>query len=135
MSLSVVENSSALALRASRRSRFRLVLAISLLVQLPVASRSRAVNADYRKGRTVSVRPAAGASGGDLSPLDGQRIGPQRAMIDPWKRSSARRSEEHTSELQSLMRNSYAVFCLKKKKRTDSNQPSANKIKQKITPN
>src|SRR3546814_10429238 len=26
-----------------------------------------------------------------------------------------RRSEEHTSELQSLMRNSYAVFCLKKK--------------------
>src|SRR3546814_8787847 len=28
---------------------------------------------------------------------------------------SACRSEEHTSELQSLMRNSYAVFCLKKK--------------------
>src|SRR3546814_10121840 len=33
------------------------------------------------------------------------------------KRSECRsRSEEHTSELQSLMRNSYAVFCLKKKK-------------------
>src|SRR3546814_8863258 len=30
---------------------------------------------------------------------------------------AARRSEEHTSELQSLMRISYAVFCLKKKKR------------------
>src|SRR3546814_3650096 len=29
------------------------------------------------------------------------------------------RSEEHTSELQSLMRNSYAVFCLKKKKQTN----------------
>src|SRR3546814_10111232 len=29
------------------------------------------------------------------------------------------RSEEHTSELQSLMRNSYAVFCLKKKKNTN----------------
>src|SRR3546814_6840767 len=28
---------------------------------------------------------------------------------------NAQRSEEHTSELQSLMRNSYAVFCLKKK--------------------
>src|SRR3546814_7310714 len=28
------------------------------------------------------------------------------------------RSEEHTSELQSLMRNSYAVFCLKKKRTT-----------------
>src|SRR3546814_9958968 len=31
---------------------------------------------------------------------------------------SATRSEEHTSELQSLMRISYAVFCLKKKKET-----------------
>src|SRR3546814_1066055 len=40
----------------------------------------------------------------------------------PWmgaepqcRRPDARRSEEHTSELQSLMRTSYAVFCLKKK--------------------
>src|SRR3546814_3156047 len=31
------------------------------------------------------------------------------------------RSEEHTSELQSLMRNSYAVFCLKKKKYNTTN--------------
>src|SRR3546814_6865870 len=31
------------------------------------------------------------------------------------------RSEEHTSELQSLMRISYAVFCLKKKKKTTKN--------------
>src|SRR3546814_5590163 len=31
--------------------------------------------------------------------------------------SGSRRSEEHTSELQSLMRISYAVFCLKKKKK------------------
>src|SRR3546814_4244056 len=33
------------------------------------------------------------------------------------RRCLGRRSEEHTSELQSLMRISYAVFCLKKKKR------------------
>src|SRR3546814_11518983 len=33
----------------------------------------------------------------------------------PQKMRRARRSEEHTSELQSLMRISYAVFCLKKK--------------------
>src|SRR3546814_6345169 len=32
------------------------------------------------------------------------------------------RSEEHTSELQSLMRISYAVFCLKKKKTTEKTQ-------------
>src|SRR3546814_4029577 len=31
------------------------------------------------------------------------------------------RSEEHTSELQSLMRNSYAVFCLKKKNKYNTN--------------
>src|SRR3546814_2532211 len=34
----------------------------------------------------------------------------------PEERRDLRRSEEHTSELQSLMRISYAVFCLKKKK-------------------
>src|SRR3546814_6327414 len=33
---------------------------------------------------------------------------------------SLRRSEEHTSELQSLMRTSYAVFCLKKKTTTNT---------------
>src|SRR3546814_4511078 len=33
-----------------------------------------------------------------------------------WQEISGGRSEEHTSELQSLMRISYAVFCLKKKK-------------------
>src|SRR3546814_2315523 len=40
-----------------------------------------------------------------------------------------RRSEEHTSELQSLMRISYAVFCLKKKKeQIDSNSHIQNSI-------
>src|SRR3546814_1761658 len=36
------------------------------------------------------------------------------------------RSEEHTSELQSLMRISYAVFCLKKKKKKTSNRNTNN---------
>src|SRR3546814_2837108 len=40
-----------------------------------------------------------------------------RPAIDNSGRAKAR-SEEHTSELQSLMRTSYAVFCLKKKPRT-----------------
>src|SRR3546814_3307623 len=39
-----------------------------------------------------------------------------RAGIRVARASRTRRSEEHTSELQSLMRISYAVFCLKKKK-------------------
>src|SRR3546814_5138339 len=38
------------------------------------------------------------------------------AKIAPRRSASVARSEEHTSELQSLMRSSYAVFCLKKKK-------------------
>src|SRR3546814_7909262 len=37
---------------------------------------------------------------------------------DTVQRTASPRSEEHTSELQSLMRISYAVFCLKKKKKT-----------------
>src|SRR3546814_8254327 len=37
------------------------------------------------------------------------------------------RSEEHTSELQSLMRISYAVFCLKKKKQQNNNQTTMNR--------
>src|SRR3546814_1375649 len=39
------------------------------------------------------------------------------SLTDSWTLS---RSEEHTSELQSLMRISYAVFCLKKKKTTET---------------
>src|SRR3546814_2173190 len=39
-----------------------------------------------------------------------------RWIADPAHYREEERSEEHTSELQSLMRNSYAVFCLKKKK-------------------
>src|SRR3546814_1481692 len=41
-----------------------------------------------------------------------------RANICQPRLQSQKRSEEHTSELQSLMRISYAVFCLKKKKKT-----------------
>src|SRR3546814_7521323 len=38
-------------------------------------------------------------------------------MRDHRRGQQVKRSEEHTSELQSLMRNSYDVFCLKKKKK------------------
>src|SRR3546814_5743772 len=40
-------------------------------------------------------------------------------------REGKERSEEHTSELQSLMRISYAVFCLKKKNRTTVDKPES----------
>src|SRR3546814_4088534 len=46
---------------------------------------------------------------------------PARWSLDDKNFIERRRSEEHTSELQSLMRISYAVFCLKKKNK--SNRP------------
>src|SRR3546814_7804796 len=49
-----------------------------------------------------------------------QAARPGRSSRLPDARSS--RSEEHTSELQSLMRISYAVFCLKKKKQKNTNK-------------
>src|SRR3546814_4483962 len=51
-------------------------------------------------------------------PGPGNGCRPTKASGMPSSRPSSRtssRSEEHTSELQSLMRSSYAVFCLKKK--------------------
>src|SRR3546814_1277548 len=53
-------------------------------------------------------RPRFGGSGGFT-------LTPRRASAS--RSSTSIRSEEHTSELQSLMRISYAVFCLKKKKK------------------
>src|SRR3546814_13480836 len=53
------------------------------------------------------ARPPAEQIGEDRA----NELPPDRSAIDPHIRS-----EEHTSELQSLMRSSYAVFCLKKKK-------------------
>src|SRR3546814_2167915 len=57
----------------------------------------------------------ADAIEGDFLALDPAHYAPFDAVImnPPFDR----RSEEHTSELQSLMRISYAVFCLKKKKK------------------
>src|SRR3546814_7170161 len=47
--------------------------------------------------------------------VNGELFG--RPDSSPYTKLAMRRSEEHTSELQSLMRISYAVFCLKKKKK------------------
>src|SRR3546814_9326937 len=64
------------------------------------------------RGAARAYRLSDGARGAD--PAAGRGGGADRA--DLAARIARRRSEEHTSELQSLMRISYAVFCLKKKK-------------------
>src|SRR3546814_7722232 len=61
-------------------------------------------------GRDIFRRPARGAV--DRLPIHRHRRRHRRILI---RSPGGRRSEEHTSELQSLMRISYAVFCLKKK--------------------
>src|SRR3546814_2503097 len=60
-----------------------------------------------RRGSTRRGKPRRG------KPRRGK---PRRGKPCRRRAGRRRRSEEHTSELQSLMRNSYAVFCLKKKK-------------------
>src|SRR3546814_2692940 len=58
----------------------------------------------------------------EIVPVVGQLIVQKIRIIEPQPRGAFAfgllRSEEHTSELQSLMRISYAVFCLKKKIKT-----------------
>src|SRR3546814_2323059 len=69
---------------------------------------------DSGGGRRLGHRPAPVAAP-IHRPCHRQR-GERGKRKAPPDRVAAERSEEHTSELQSLMRISYAVFCLKKKK-------------------
>src|SRR3546814_2746912 len=75
-----------------------------------------------RKRRTASAEP-------EIKPAPQHRDRHQiEQRPDDLERQSAiiaemERSEEHTSELQSLMRISYAVFCLKKKKHEQTTSP------------
>src|SRR3546814_1426783 len=48
----------------------------------------------------------------------------EQSLVGAARGCLTARSEEHTSELQSLMRISYAVFCLKKKKKTQKHRKS-----------
>src|SRR3546814_8090916 len=85
----------------------------------------RLVTADRLKDRIIAeaLRPArrpddqsvyAAFKAFDMAVGPGQRQRADEMGVMPGVRP--RRSEEHTSELQSLMRISYAVFCLQKKK-------------------
>src|SRR3546814_1863636 len=60
--------------------------------------------------------PAASASTGTVASSTCWPLDALRTNMRSEKPAGVGRSEEHTSELQSLMRISYAVFCLKKKK-------------------
>src|SRR3546814_10073040 len=69
----------------------------------------------FRAGKPVLVTAAGAADIADARALDG----------DTLFYAASVRSEEHTSELQSLMRISYAVFCLTKKIQQKRSNPLA----------
>src|SRR3546814_18221839 len=91
----------------------------------------------FRSAVTLTTLDLGETGGADSGPL-GKGLERQTAMLAPDAHrifaveqtfdhlegdelilAGGERSEEHTSELQSLMRISYAVFCLKKKKQTN----------------
>src|SRR3546814_6334991 len=79
---------------------------------------------DQYDGRAISIMAASGSVGGvgrDIlcTPSCAEHafvLAALRVGAGQFRTQLVVRSEEHTSELQSLMRISYAVFCLKKKK-------------------
>src|SRR3546814_5198418 len=76
--------------------------------------RDAEANGSLRPGGTI-VEGTAGNTGIGLA-LVANALGYKTIIVMP----DNQRSEEHTSELQSLMRISYAVFCLKKKIKNDT---------------
>src|SRR3546814_10349436 len=72
---------------------------------------------DRSDHRLLAARPAPDTA---RKPFRFRRSGGR--ALGASRCSAAMRSEEHTSELQSLMRISYAVFCLKKKKKIQSSK-------------
>src|SRR3546814_2061918 len=59
--------------------------------------------------------------------------GPEADVLVVYMRTAGKRSEEHTSELQSLMRISYAVFCLKKKNNNTEQKTNSQQSQNKDT--
>src|SRR3546814_3735231 len=84
---------------------------IDLIARATMADVKAFFNAFYHPANAVMV-VAGDVSVASVHALAEKWFGP----IPPGEEHSRKRSEEHTSELQSLMRISYAVFCLKKKK-------------------
>src|SRR3546814_6540207 len=80
------------------------------------ATRSRAARARVSaRDRAAGAARPDGFRQADGHTAEALRSRRREALVCTSTRTDPARSEEHTSELQSLMRISYAVFCLKKK--------------------
>src|SRR3546814_5316017 len=70
----------------------------------------------YVPGPYAGEQPLLKISAANMAQYADRLTDGEKALMTKYPQSYWMRSEEHTSELQSLMRISYAVFCLKKKK-------------------
>src|SRR3546814_10627592 len=94
-----------------RKLHAMLTLAVGCLL---AASCGRGGSGENEAGKFVVLGGKLPAGKNILCAID--QVNSKRVKSKPITVESGHRSEEHTSELQSLMRISYAVFCLKKKK-------------------
>src|SRR3546814_5571571 len=99
-----------------------------LLHYPPVAAPAKGIRAEAHEDiNTITLLLGAEEAGLEILDKDGSwlpvspppgamavNVGDMLQRLTNDRLPSTTRSEEHTSELQSLMRNSYAVFCLKK---------------------
>src|SRR3546814_7723443 len=105
-----------------RHTRCALVTGVqtcALPISSPTAS-GRSATRRRKSSRSVVSRPIRGGNFASLITLT--------ACISKSRSRLTRRSEEHTSELQSLMRISYAVFCLKKKIKQHTSHKATSKL-------
>src|SRR3546814_1093670 len=96
------------------------------VIARPVVKRPQPRSAQ-RPAIGAATAPAAPASANSamprwVRPKSGPASSSGTEVQNRLKAQNSGRSEEHTSELQSLMRISYAVFCLKKKKEHTTNK-------------
>src|SRR3546814_2011495 len=100
--------------RPPRSTRTDTLFPYTTLFRSPARRNNGARDSSTGRG---SAAPAGGRHG--ITHCSRHRHRPEGYLSN---RADVPRSEEHTSELQSLMRISYAVFCLKKKKPTKQNK-------------
>src|SRR3546814_9789240 len=94
----------------------------------PYTTLFRSAVALFRSATPSDGRAKVRADGRHSSSLPASRSLFQAHRTHVWRCAHHWRSEEHTSELQSLMRTSYAVFCCKKKRHeSPNNRPTASK--------
>src|SRR3546814_2264067 len=100
-----------------------MVSRIAILAALVSSTSSTAATSDAPQSNWEQVRqsintPAPQSAQVTAAVMEWRRLNQSDGLSFNEYAAFLLRSEEHTSELQSLMRISYAVFCLKKKKKT-----------------